>query len=75
VNGGAFDFRVGDRVALNPSQTCGECEFWVNGHQNLCRYWDGLGVVSSDGASQQFFSAPVGNVYKLKPTRISTRLR
>ncbi|MFT4028731.1 MAG: zinc-dependent alcohol dehydrogenase family protein [Protaetiibacter sp.] len=68
VNDGVFDFHVGDPVAINPSTTCGECEFCLNGHQNLCPAWNGLGVVASDGASQQFFLAPAGNVYKLKPT-------
>ena len=67
VNDGVFDFRVGDRVAVNPSTTCGECEYCQNGHQNLCRFWNGLGVVASDGASQQYFTAPAGNVHKLKP--------
>lgn len=67
VNDGVFDFAVGDPVAINPSSTCGECEFCQNGHANLCRFWNGLGVVSSDGASQQFFTAPAGNVHKLKP--------
>jgi 2-desacetyl-2-hydroxyethyl bacteriochlorophyllide A dehydrogenase len=67
VNDGVFDFAVGDHVAVNPSTTCGECEFCLSGHQNLCRFWNGLGVVASDGASQQFFVAPAGNCYKLKP--------
>lgn len=67
VNDGAFDFQVGDHVAVNPSTTCGECEFCVNGHQNLCPRWNGLGVVASDGASQEYFTAPAANVYKLKP--------
>lgn len=67
VNDGVFDFQVGDRVAVNPSTTCGECEFCQNGHQNLCRFWNGLGVVASDGAAQERFTAPAGNVYKLKP--------
>lgn len=67
VNDGVFDFKIGDHVAINPSTTCGECEFCLNGHQNLCRFWNGLGVVASDGASQQYFTAPAGNVYKLKP--------
>ena len=66
VNDGVFDFQVGDRVAVNPSTTCGECEYCQNGHQNLCRFWNGLGVVASDGASQQFFIAPAGNVHKLR---------
>ncbi|WP_298860380.1 zinc-dependent alcohol dehydrogenase family protein [uncultured Microbacterium sp.] len=67
VNSGVFDFQVGDHVAVNPSTTCGECEFCLNGHQNLCRFWNGLGVVASDGASQEYFVAPASNVYKLRP--------
>lgn len=58
---------VGDHVAVNPSTVCGECEFCLNGKQNLCRYWNGLGVVASDGAAQERFTAPIANVYKLKP--------
>jgi len=57
----------GDHVAVNPSTTCGECEFCLAGKGNLCRNWNGLGVVASDGACQERFSAPVANVYKLKP--------
>jgi len=67
VNDGVFDFHVGDHVAINPSTVCGECEFCLSGHQNLCRFWNGLGVVASDGAAQEFFTAPAGNVFKLKP--------
>lgn len=67
VNDGVFDFKVGDHVAVNPSTTCGECEYCLNGHSNLCPQWNGLGVVASDGASQQLFVAPSRNVYKLKP--------
>jgi len=66
VNDGVFNFQPGDKVAVNPSTTCGECEFCLNGKQNLCRQWNGLGVVASDGAAQQFFTAPSTNVYKLK---------
>jgi 2-desacetyl-2-hydroxyethyl bacteriochlorophyllide A dehydrogenase len=57
---------VGDHVAVNPSTTCGECEFCLNGRNNLCRNWNGLGVVASDGASQERFVAPLANVFKLK---------
>lgn len=61
------DIVVGDNVAINPSTTCGECEFCLNGRQNLCRSWNGLGVVASDGASAEYLSAPRSNVFKLKP--------
>jgi 2-desacetyl-2-hydroxyethyl bacteriochlorophyllide A dehydrogenase len=57
----------GDHVAVNPSTTCGECEFCLNGRNNLCRSWNGLGVVASDGACQERFAAPLANVYKLRP--------
>jgi 2-desacetyl-2-hydroxyethyl bacteriochlorophyllide A dehydrogenase len=58
---------VRDHVAVNPSTTCGEYEFCLSGRQNLCRLWNGLGVVASDGAARQLFTAPAANVYKLKP--------
>lgn len=67
VNSGVYDFQVGDHVAVNPSTTCGECEFCQNGRQNLCRFWNGLGVVASDGAAQERFVAPARNVFRLKP--------
>lgn len=61
------DLAAGDHVAVNPSTTCGECEFCLNGRQNLCPNWNGLGVVASDGAVQERFIAPSANVFKLKP--------
>ncbi len=67
LGGGVTTLAIGDHVAINPSTVCGECEFCLNGKQNLCRFWNGLGVVASDGASQERFTAPVANVYKLKP--------
>ena len=58
---------VGDHVAVNPSSTCGECDLCLTGRQNLCRAWNGMGVVRADGAAQQRFTAPVANVFKLRP--------
>lgn len=66
VADGANPVAVGDHVAINPSTTCGECEFCLTGRQNLCRKWNGLGVVASDGAAQQRFVAPVANVFGLR---------
>lgn len=56
---------VGDHVAVNPSTTCGECEYCLTGRSNLCRKWNGLGVVASDGAAQERFVAPLANVFRL----------
>jgi len=68
VRDGGRELAVGDHVAVNPSTTCGACEFCLNGRSNLCRAWNGLGVVASDGAAQQMFTAPGTNVFKLKPS-------
>lgn len=65
--GGSRGLGIGDHVAVNPSTVCGECEFCLTGRQNLCRFWNGLGVVASDGAAQERFTAPVANVFKLRP--------
>lgn len=67
VGGGVTTISVGDRVVVNPSTTCGECEFCLNGKGNLCRSWNGLGVVASDGGAAQYLKASVGNVFRLKP--------
>ena len=67
VENNVAGLRRGDHVAVNPSTTCTECEFCLTGRQNLCRQWNGLGVVASDGAAQQRFVAPLANVFKLRP--------
>jgi 2-desacetyl-2-hydroxyethyl bacteriochlorophyllide A dehydrogenase len=67
IGEGVTHVAIGDHVAVNPSTTCGECEFCLTGKSNLCRSWNGLGVVASDGASQERFTAPAANVFKLKP--------
>jgi len=67
LGAGVDDLSVGDHVAVDPSSTCGHCEFCLNGKRNLCRNWNGLGVVASDGASQERFLAPRANVYRLHP--------
>jgi 2-desacetyl-2-hydroxyethyl bacteriochlorophyllide A dehydrogenase len=67
VGPGVTTVQPGAHVAVNPSTTCGECEFCLNGKGNLCRFWNGLGVVASDGAAQERFVAPAANVYPLRP--------
>jgi 2-desacetyl-2-hydroxyethyl bacteriochlorophyllide A dehydrogenase len=60
-------FAVGDPVVVAPATHCGECEFCMMGRGNLCRKWGGIGMVDTDGASQQQFLATKELVYKLKP--------
>jgi 2-desacetyl-2-hydroxyethyl bacteriochlorophyllide A dehydrogenase len=58
---------AGDHVAVNPSSTCGQCDLCLTGRQNLCRAWNGMGVVRAHGAAQQRFTAPAANVFTLRP--------
>lgn len=67
VGSDVHDLNIGDQVAINPSTTCGECEYCLTGRSNLCRAWNGLGVVASDGASAEFVSVPRANVFVLRP--------
>lgn len=58
-------FAIGDRVTVDNTLTCGDCEFCRNGRKNLCRRWEGMGVVGNDGGSAQYMKSPAANVYKL----------
>ncbi len=59
------EFSVGDRVSVNPTLTCGECTFCVNGHANLCENWNGSGVARANGSTAELVVAPVRNIYRL----------
>lgn len=56
---------IGDRVTVDNTLTCGDCQFCRNGRKNLCRRWEGMGVVGNDGGSAQFMKSPATNAYKL----------
>lgn len=58
-------FKKGDKVTVNNTLTCMECEYCLNGRSNLCRNWAGMGVVGNDGGSAEFMKAPAANCYKL----------
>lgn len=47
---GVKKFKVGDRVAVQPVEYCGECEFCRNGSVNVCANRRGLGVLDVNGA-------------------------
>lgn len=56
---------VGDRVSVDPTLTCGECEFCGNGQANLCLFWNGAGVARDDGSTAELMVAPIKNVHRL----------
>lgn len=56
--------RVGDRVAINANLGCGECEFCLNGQDNLCIRWHLLGETIR-GTYAEYICLPVRQLYKL----------
>lgn len=62
-------FKIGDMVVADPTLTCGNCEFCLDGKQNLCK---NLGTggngelgVNINGAFAAFVKIRESNVYKL----------
>ena len=61
---GVTEFKVGDRVVINPNLGCGECEFCKEGRDNLCRNWHLLGE-TVHGTYAEHVAVPIRQLYKL----------
>ncbi len=57
-------FENGDRVAVNPSLSCGSCEFCVAGQDNLCDRFAILGE-HVDGFFAEYTAVPARNLIKM----------
>jgi len=55
---------VGDRVVINPSLFCGECDFCLAGQQNLCTSWRLLGE-HAPGTFRELIAIPERNLVKM----------
>lgn len=62
---------VGDRVALEPQITCGECEFCKSGRYNLCEKVVFFATPPIDGVFQEFVAHEANLCFKL-PDNVST---
>lgn len=60
---------IGDRVAVNPALSCGECARCVEGHRNLCAAMSGFG--GGFGDRVLFRSAVVGEQLFVLPQHVS----
>lgn len=58
------DWRVGDRVAVDPSLFCGYCTPCRSGHGNLCANWGATGD-TVDGAFAEYVAVPAANCYRM----------
>ena len=68
VGEGVTKFKVGDRVAVQPVQYCGECEFCRSGNMNICANRRGLGVLDVDGAFTEYICMHERYVFGLADT-------
>lgn len=65
VGSAVTKFKVGDRVAIEPGVTCGECEYCKAGQYNLCPHVEFLATPPIDGAFSQYISHPEGFLFHI----------
>ncbi len=63
----ANDFRVGDRVGIDPTLNCTECFFCKRGQYNLCENFGAVGLTYPGGFAE-YVSVPVRTAYRLPDT-------
>jgi len=59
------NIEAGDRVAIDPSVSCGVCEYCLKGHHNLCPYVKFCGTPPIQGALSEFYVSHPSQLYKL----------
>lgn len=68
VGAGVETLQVGQRVAVEPAQSCGACEPCREGHPNLCPQVRFFGTPPVDGAYCERVNVPAPNVFLLPDT-------
>lgn len=66
------DLVVGDKVALEPGATCGQCEFCKSGKYNLCPDVEFLATPPYHGCLENYIAFPANMCFKL-PSNITTK--
>lgn len=72
VGSGVTKLTVGDKVALEPGITCGQCEFCKSGRYNLCPDVQFLATPPVQGCYENYIAFPENMCFKL-PKNISTK--
>jgi threonine dehydrogenase-like Zn-dependent dehydrogenase len=70
VGAGVTDFRIGDRIVMEPCIVCNECRFCRGGRPNLCPTVSHLGL-HCDGAFAEYVVAPARNAHHI-PDNVSS---
>ena len=58
----------GTRVAVDPAQPCGRCEFCEHGHPNLCNRLHFCGLFPDDGSLSQYMHVPAHTCFPIPDT-------
>ena len=64
VGANVRDFAVGDRVAVNPTISCGQCAFCISGRDHMCDHFAIFGE-HEDGFMAEQTAVPARNLLKL----------
>ncbi len=72
VGEGVKDLKVGDKVALEPGCTCGQCEYCKTGRYNLCPDVEFLATPPYHGCLMNYIAFPENMAFKL-PEGLSTK--
>ncbi|EPR11930.1 NAD(P)-dependent alcohol dehydrogenase [Ruminiclostridium papyrosolvens] len=72
VGSGVQNLQVGDKVALEPGITCGQCEFCKTGRYNLCPDVEFLATPPYHGSLMNYIAFPENMCFKL-PNNITTK--
>jgi len=72
IGSNVVNLKVGDRVALEPGCTCGQCEFCKTGRYNLCPDVEFLATPPYHGCLMNYIAFPENMAFKL-PDMISTK--
>ena len=72
IGSGVENLKVGDKVALEPGCTCGQCEFCKSGRYNLCPDVEFLATPPYHGCLMNYIAFPENMAFKL-PNMISTK--
>lgn len=72
IGAGVSGFRLGDRVAALPFNSCGECDRCKRGMEIHCHKLQGLGLGQLPGAYAEFVACGVKSLFRL-PDNVSSR--
>ena len=67
VGAGVHHLHVGDRVAIEPAVTCGECEPCRTGRHNLCLHSLFMGTTQIPGLFREYATVPAHNAVAVPP--------